>query len=94
MKRTEKRDEKAIYNVEVTRAHAFNDETVAFDMVVNGVTIYGCVYREYKNKNGKPGTIISFPSHKGNDGKYYSHAFFPISTELKNHIEKQLEAMI
>lgn len=82
------------YVVEVSRAHAISDTVVMFDLVANGVTIYGMVYREYKTKEGKDGTMISFPSKKADNGKYYSHAWFPISNEVKEVIVSQLEKMI
>lgn len=81
---TKKTDDKKIaYEVEVLKAKEVKDGVVAFDMKVNGVTLYGCWYREYINKEGKEGTMISFSSYKANNGEYYNHAWFPISNELK-----------
>jgi len=85
---------KVEYKVEVTRAKEIQDGVVAFDMSVNGVTIYGCFYREYTTKEGKEGTMISFPSQKSNNGNYYNHAFFPISNALKEDIVNQLSNML
>lgn len=86
--------QKINYEVEVTRAKEIKAGTVVFDMIANGVTIYSCFYKEYKTKDGKDGTLISFPSQKGNDGKYYSHAWFPVSNEVKELIIKQLEDLV
>jgi len=94
MKKTEKAAVNVDYTAEVTRAKEFDEGVVAFDMVVNGVTLYGCWYREYKNKKGEDGSLISFPSRKGKDDKYYNDAWFPISAELKENIVGQLEKLV
>lgn len=72
-------------NAEVTRANQVND-LVFFDMVVNGVTIYGC-----KVVEGSKGDFISFPSHKGKDGKYYNHAYIKLSDADTSNIIAQVE---
>ena len=74
-----------VINAEVTRANQVND-TVFFDMVVNGVTIYGC-----KVVEGSKGDFISFPSHKGKDGKYYNHAWVKLSDDDSEKIIAQVE---
>lgn len=74
-----------VINAEVTRANQVGD-TVFFDMVVNGVTIYGC-----KVVEGSKGDFISFPSHKGKDGKYYNHAWVKLSDEDSKKIIAQVE---
>lgn len=81
------------YEVKVTRAKEVKEGSVAFDMEVNGITIYGCWYNEYKTKEGKDGTLISFPSYKNKD-KYYNHVWFPISNELKADIIAQIEKLV
>lgn len=55
--------------LEVSRVKMWNNGGVTFDLTVNGVKIYGCRVVE-----GKNGDFIGFPSRKGSDGKYYSHA--------------------
>ena len=75
-------------NAKVTRANQVND-TVFFDMEVNGVTIYGC-----KVVEGSKGDFISFPSHKGKDGKYYNHAWIKLSDEDTKEIISQVEAAL
>ena len=74
-----------VINAEVTRVNQVND-TVFFDMVVNGVTIYGCKVFE-----GSRGDFISFPSHKGKDGKYYNHAWVKLSDDDSQKIIAQVE---
>lgn len=81
-----------IYDIKVLRAKQF-DNAIAFDVRINGVSIYGCWYRTYEDRN-KPGEevgFVSFPSRKGNDGKWYSHAFIKIEKDAMEVLEKQLE---
>ena len=75
-------------DAKVTRANQVND-TVFFDVVINGVTIYGCKVIE-----GKNGDFISFPSHKGKDDKYYNHVWIKLSDEDTAAIVKQVEEML
>lgn len=84
---------KNTYDVKVTRAKEFDNGNVAFDMLVNGVTIYGCWYREGE-KNGKDYQVISFPVQKGKDGKYYTHAWFKIEDDVKSDIIAQLRKLV
>lgn len=93
MKKQNDENTKVEYTVEVTRAKETKEGTVAFDMTVNGVKIYGCWYNEYKTKEGKDGVMLSFPSYKAGD-KYYSHCWFPISKELKDNIIAQIEKLV
>lgn len=74
-----------VVNAKVTRANQVND-TVFFDMEVNGVSIYGC-----KVVEGSKGDFISFPSHKGKDGKYYNHAWIKLSDDDTKAIIEQVE---
>lgn len=85
-----KKEEKTYtYEVEVTRAKEIKG-SYAFDMRVNGVMIYGCWLKETKDGNN----FVSFPSYKGTDGKYYSHAYFKVTDELQDVIEKGIEALV
>lgn len=85
---------KTNYDVKVTRAKEFKEGQVTFDAVVNGVTIYGMWYREGKNKKGEDYQLISFPSHKGNDDKYYNYAWFKIEDDVKADIIDQLQKLV
>ena len=85
-KKTEKDEVKN--SIKVTRGHVFDDGSVAFDMEVNGVSIYNCTLRE-----GKNGQFVSFPSRKAKDGKYYSHCYVKLSEEDTKSIVEQLEAL-
>lgn len=86
MKKKEAND--VTVNAKVTRANQVND-TVFFDMEVNGVSIYGC-----KVVEGSKGDFISFPSHKGKDGKYYNHAWIKLSDDDTKEIISQVEAAL
>lgn len=81
------------YDVKVTRAKEIKEGQVVFDMVVNGITIYGCWYRE-GNKNGKDYTMISFPSQKGANENYYNHCWFKIEEDVKANIIEQLQSLV
>lgn len=83
-----KENNEVTVSAKVTRANQVND-TVFFDMEVNGVSIYGC-----KVVEGSKGDFISFPSHKGKDGKYYNHAWIKLSDEDTKEIISQVEAAL
>lgn len=51
--------------------HYMENEYGLFAIEHNGAIIYGCKLYE-----GDNGLFVSYPSRKGNDGKYYSHARF------------------
>lgn len=92
---TKKKKEAAVnYDVEVTRAHEFKSGDISFDIIVNGVNLYGLTYMNEDSKRNIKEAFISFPARKGSDEKYYNHAWFKISEELQADIEKQIEAMI
>lgn len=83
--------------IEVSRVKDLADEKgtcIAFDMQVNGVTIYGCYYREGKQKDGKDYSMVAFPSRKVADGKYYKHAYVKLSDADVDNISKQIEALL
>lgn len=83
-----KKDVNVEVNAKVTRANQV-DDLVFFDVEINGVTIYGC-----KVVEGKNGDFISFPSHKGKDGKYYNHVYIKLSDEQSKDIIEQVEKML
>ena len=82
-------------NVKVDRAKDF-EKSISFDITVFGcIKIYGCTYRTYNYKStGEEKGIISFPSKKGKDDKYYNHVYFFVTDELLASIEKEIEALI
>ena len=90
MKKPEKKSESAVQSVEVTRAKAFDNGGVVFDVTINGVSIYNCRVVE-----GNNGDFVSFPARKGSDGNYYSHAYIKLTEDdtkkIIGLVEKALE---
>lgn len=95
MKGSTKKENKSVfgYDVKVTRAKETKEGQVVFDMIVNGITIYGCWYRE-GTKDGQDYTMISFPSHKAENGNYYNHCWFKIEDDVKANIIEQLQKLV
>lgn len=81
------------YKVEVKRAKQFESGDIAFDMLVNGISIYNCTYKSGE-KDGREYAFVSFPSRKGKDDKYYSHVYFKIDDDLLHEIESQIEKLL
>lgn len=85
--------------IEVLRAKDFTEAgkegcSIVFDMNVNGIIIYGCWYREGKDKNGEDYEMVSFPSQKGKDGKYYNYAWVKLQQSDIDNISKQIESLL
>lgn len=64
-----------------------NTDMVIFTLTVNGVDIHSCRIAE-----GKNGDFLSFPQYKGNDGKYYFHAFAPLSDDDQAKVIDMVQA--
>jgi hypothetical protein len=97
-KKTETKKEAQELNIKVTRAHDFSKDdntSISFDMVVNGITIYGCWYREGKKQDGSDYSMVAFPSRKDEKtGKYYNHAYVKLSDDQVDEIATQIENLI
>ena len=89
-------EKKQALSIEVTRANEIKGkDVIMFDMVVNGVTIYGCSYREIERKDGSGSfASIGFPSRKGSDDKWYKHAYVKLEESDIDAIEKGIEAKL
>lgn len=90
-----KKEEKKVesHEIQVTRTKLL-ENVIMFDMVVNGVTIYGCSYKTLHRKdNDEAFAAIGFPSRKGKDDKYYNHVYVKLSDEDIETIEKGIEAI-
>lgn len=77
----------------VNTPREIKEGVVSFDLMVNGITIYGMIYREYENRNGEESFMISFPSRKGTGAyadKYFSHVWFTMSKKMQEEIQYQL----
>ena len=87
---TEEVNEIYVLNFNVSRVNQY-EKTVFFDIVLNGVKIYGCTVVE-----GKKGDFISFPSKKGKDDKWYSIVYARLSDHdqeiILAEVEKRLNA--
>lgn len=94
MKGSTKKEDSLQYDVKVTRAKEVKEGQVVFDMVVNGITIYGCWYREGTSKKGKEYQMISFPSQKSDNGNYYNHCWFKIDDDTQKNIVDQLQKLV
>ena len=70
-KNSKKVAEIEVTSLEVTRAREYED-IFFFDMVLNGVYIYGC-----RLIDGKDGWFVSFPSKKPDKkgGKWFNHCW-------------------
>ena len=99
-KKTEEKAEQAqALAIEVLRAHDLTKDdqegcNIAVDLKINGVTIYGCFYREGKDKKGNDYSMVSFPSHQGKDGKYYNYAYVKLTDEDVEKISKDIEKLL
>ena len=85
------------FDIIVTKAKVIGEGRVNFNILVNGISIYGMHLIEYTNKEGQSGTLINFPQWKGEkEGKptYNNYCFFPISKELKEDIIKMIDEVI
>nr|DAD57107.1 MAG TPA: Putative septation protein [Bacteriophage sp.] len=71
-----------IVSLEVTRAREY-DDIFFFDMILNGVNIYGCRLIE-----GKNGWFVSFPSKKPEKkgGKWYNHCWATLPDDALSEI--------
>lgn len=91
-KKTAKAQEHKNHMIQVTRAHQLDNDTIMFDMKVNDVQIYGCSYRELERKDGSGSFAkIGFPSRKGSNGTWYNEAYFYVTEDDLDTIEKGIE---
>lgn len=91
-KTTDQNQDQKNHQIIVTRVNQLDNGVIMFDAKVNSVTIYGCSYRVLQRKDGS-GEFgkVGFPSKKGSDGKWYNEAYFFITEDDLESIEKQLE---
>lgn len=70
-----------VKSFKVVRANEFKENRIFFDLVLNDVTIYGCMVVGYKD-----GEFISFPSQKSKDGNYYNVVYAKLANEDQKKI--------
>lgn len=84
-------------NIEVTRVHQFDNGNISFDAIFDGVCINSMMYIQYVTKDGKEGSMITFPQRayesKG-ETKYSNIVWFPISADTKAFLESAIEAKL
>lgn len=85
---------KTEYSVQVTAVRVIKEGTYSFDAEVNGIRIYSMILNEGYKADGSEYSVINFPSRKGNNDKYYSHCWFPISNELKEEFIRQISEKV
>lgn len=68
-------------DITITRAFAFDNGNVAFDMKYQGMMLYRLTVVETKDGH----QFISFPSYE-RDGKWYSFYYMPLSEEDQEKI--------
>lgn len=82
------------HEIKILRAKQFKAGNIGFDMEINGVTIYGCIYVQGTSKKGNDYAFTTFPQRKGDNGEYYNHVYVKLSEKDEETIEKALEAMV
>lgn len=85
-KQNKKNEKKAPINWAINFCKQWKDGDITFGLeleVAEGrtITIYGC-----RIVDSKKGNFISFPSRKGSDGNYYSHAYIQLTQEEQDEI--------
>ena len=86
-----RKEEKEKECIKVTTAHDSNvrmyNETIFFNLMLNGVQINGCTVA--RNKDGD--NFISFPSEKGKNGKWYKIVYAVLSEEDQDNILMEIQ---
>lgn len=74
-------------SLRVLNAREWEKGDVTAAIVINGITIYNVRIMQTKDGDHE---FLSFPSRKGNDGKYYHYVYMALSNE---DTEKIIEAI-
>lgn len=82
--------EKAPITWTIRSANQWDDDSINFALDIEvaedrAVTVYGCRIAE-----GRDGAFVSWPSRKGKDGKYYSHAYLQLTDEEQEEIIEEV----
>ena len=81
--------ERPVYELRVTRVFAGEYGTV-FDLEINHVNVYGCRVCE----TGDGEAFVGWPQKKGKDGRYWSHAYAPLTDEQTANVLDQVAAQL
>lgn len=79
--------------VTVKRAHATSKGSIVIDLNVNGVDIYGAFFRTGV-KDDKVWRLVSYPSYKGSNDKYYNHCWVGLSKDDLKNISDQIDKLL
>lgn len=91
--KTEKTEQQE-YIAKVTKVINCKNGSIMFNMVLNGITIYGCFLKSYKDENGDIMEFIAKPSTKNKNGNYYDVVNFPVSEDLFRNIRNQINSLL
>ena len=88
---TKKQENAAPIAWAVDRVRQWDDESVSFDLQIavapeRILTVYGC-----RIAKGRQDDFVSFPSRKGKDGKYYSHAYLRLTQAEQDAIIAKIQ---
>lgn len=86
--------ERPVYDYELKVTRVFDGEYGRiFDLEINHVSVYGC--RVCETGDGEP--FIGWPQKKDKNGRYWSHAYAPLTTaqtdEILDQIAEKLEEL-
>ena len=79
---TKRPDPIVVSSFKVSGVRTISNGTPFANVTINGVTVYGCAVKA--NKDGE--AFLAWPSSKGSDGRYYKHAWAPLSQEDQDNI--------
>lgn len=90
IKKAQKQEKETNNTIEVLKAREIKDrkDCYRFSMRVNGVTIYGCQYITYTDRDGNEKNFVSMPQYKGSDDKCYNHCWVELSDKDVATIEQ------
>lgn len=82
------------YKAIVKKVIRCKNDSIMFNMELNGIMIHGCFLKSYKDEDGDTMEFIAKPSMKGKDGNYYDVINFPVSEELFRNIKNQINSLL
>lgn len=83
------------WDVSVESAKEVKEGRARFNLIINGIKVYGCWLIEYTKKDtGEEAVMITFPQYKGSDDKYHDIVWAPLDTETKQKIINQVYSLL
>lgn len=78
----------------VTKAYSFKNGNVAFNLQIDGITIYDCILvKKKKAKKGESEYFVSFPQKKVKED-YFSVVYTVLSAEEEEDIINQIDELV